>query len=113
MAPAKQEGAIMGTFSAWRWMRLWAGLGLAVVGAACTADRADTKTGVMQMALGAQGSLGNVYRLRQATFSITGPSSIALSSEDFLNESQIVVQLRTGDYSIALGSGYFLARPTP
>lgn len=67
-------------------------------------------TGTFGMALTGTASSGVEYRLRNAVFHITGASSADVSSEDDPDSDSIHVELRAGDYIIALDPGWFLER---
>jgi hypothetical protein len=66
-------------------------------------------TGVLQMALTASAE-GHTYRLRHATFAITGTSSATLDSEAQPDATSLTATLATGAYSIELAPGWSLER---
>lgn len=71
-------------------------------------------TGTLQLPLQAMAPSGNVYRLRNAFFSIInnrdGTFAAFLSSEDDPSRTTLSSVLNTGDYSITLNPGWFLER---
>jgi hypothetical protein len=71
-------------------------------------------TGTLKLPLQAVAPSGNVYRLRNAFFTIVDnrdASFVAfLSSEDDPSRSTLSTVLNTGDYSITLNQGWFLER---
>src|SRR5262245_40441949 len=76
-------------------------------------DEADEEVGSMSLALSATSPSGKVYRLRNASFTITGPRSVTLrtpavgagESETFLR-----TMLLSGDYSVQLQPGFQIWR---
>ena len=69
-------------------------------------------TGTVQMALTATTN-GHSYRLRQATFTITGPSSVVLNSEAQPDAPALTAQLDVGSYTVLLSGPWFLERLDP
>lgn len=74
----------------------------------------EAVTGTISLPLQAVAASGNVYRLRNATFTITdnhtGNLVTVFSSEEDPSKSTISKVLDTGDYSITLLQGWFLER---
>ncbi len=74
----------------------------------------EASTGTISLPLQAVAASGNVYRLRNATFTITdnhtGNFVAVFSSEDDPSKSTISKVLDIGDYSITLLQGWFLER---
>lgn len=104
-------------------------LGFAWVAAGCNAGSSDgeeatSQTGTVEFRLEATSSAGNQYRLRDATFDIWGypqdcynewredcePTSETLSSEDYLDEDAIEVDLLEGYYDVNLERGWRLEK---
>lgn len=71
--------------------------------------RAD-QTGRLQVALKGTSAQGVSYRLRSGTFDITGPSMVTVSTEDELDAASIEVDLKPGEYSVALVTGWSMER---
>jgi hypothetical protein len=69
-------------------------------------------TGTFRMALTATTN-GHTYRLRQATFQITGPTSTVLDTEAQPDTAALTATLNTGSYSVLLGGPWFLERLDP
>jgi sugar lactone lactonase YvrE len=74
-------------------------------------DRA-ADVGALSMALTATTN-GHDYRLRQATFTIVGPSNVVLSSETQPDASALTAQLDVGSYTAQLGGAWSLERLDP
>ncbi len=68
--------------------------------------------GTVQLSLTGLGSSGVEYRLRHATFDISGASEVSFSSEDYLTTPTVQLGLRTGAYAIELARGWVLERTT-
>lgn len=68
--------------------------------------------GTLALALTGQTN-GTTYRLRNAIFDITGPTTLSLSSETDPNSAILAATLATGGYSINLESGWSLEKVTP
>ncbi len=74
-------------------------------------DGEQGKPGQLHLALTAESSTGNVYRLRRAIFTVTSASNgqtIEVSTEEDPNRSSIDLELPAGDYSVLLNGGYYL-----
>jgi sugar lactone lactonase YvrE len=56
---------------------------------------------------------GHNYRLRQATFTITGPSSVVLTSEAQPDAPALTAQLDVGSYTVLLSGPWLLERLDP
>src|SRR4051812_791471 len=68
--------------------------------------------GTLQMALTATAN-GHRYRLRQATFTVTGPTNVVLDTEAMPDAAALTAVLNAGDYTILLGGPYFIERLDP
>jgi hypothetical protein len=75
---------------------------------ASTAGEREEAVGTLNMNLVGKGSSGVSYRLRHATFDVTGPKSLSLSSETNAAAPSIEQELPAGDYLINLKSGWTL-----
>jgi hypothetical protein len=89
-------------------------LGVLAAGAAACRSGGDSgagapPVGVLQMPLVATAE-GNTYRLRHATFTVTGPTAATLDSEAQPDAASLTATLTTGAYSIALAPGWSLER---
>jgi hypothetical protein len=69
----------------------------------------DGQVGSIRMALTATAN-GHSYRLRQATFTISGPTSTVLDGEAQPDEAALTAVLDVGSYTILLGGSWFLER---
>lgn len=88
------------------------GLSLGIAGTSCTLAEqvsAPEKAGVLRVALVAQAS-GIMYRLRNALFTITGPSSTQLDSETNPDAAALTTTLNVGSYTVQLENGWALER---
>jgi sugar lactone lactonase YvrE len=61
------------------------------------------------MALSASAN-GHTYRLRQATFAVTGPTTVSLDSEAQPDAAALTAALTAGSYTITLAGPWFLER---
>jgi hypothetical protein len=91
-------------------------LGVLAAGAGASACKSghnpgsgEQANGVLQMALTASAE-GHTYRLRHATFAITGATSATLDSEAQPDATSLTATLATGAYSIELAPGWSLER---
>jgi hypothetical protein len=96
---------------------------------ACTAapapDESNGPLASLELALTGSDAEANVYRLRNATFSIDGYSQVSgqggygyvntsISSEDSIDDVLLTTRLLPGSYSVGLvGSDWYLERVTP
>jgi len=69
----------------------------------------EGRTGSVNMTLTGQAN-GTTYRLRNARFAVSGPSSLVLDSETDPTLAVLTATLPTGSYSINLQSGYALEK---
>src|SRR5262245_23766689 len=67
------------------------------------------QTGTLNMTLTATTN-GHQYRLRQATFTIVGPSQVMLNSESAPDAPTLTAELNVGSYTSELGGPWFLER---
>lgn len=67
-------------------------------------------TGSFRSALTGTSSNGTIFRLRNAVFGIAGAEDRTVSSEDFLGEEAVVVDLAPGDYEVLLSGNWYLER---
>jgi hypothetical protein len=95
---------------------LLAALAFAALGAgACSSGKAPAPAGggggagSLRMALSASAN-GRTYRLRQATFTVSGPTSTVLETEAQPDAPALTATLDVGSYTIQLGGSYFLER---
>src|SRR5258706_3157566 len=87
-----------------------AALAPAIVGCSSSPDKeAEGATGAISMSLVGQTG-ANTYRLRNARFDVTGPSTTSLDSEVDPNATSLNATLPTGSYSIQLETGWALER---
>jgi hypothetical protein len=78
---------------------------------ACSATRSGSSVGSVNLPLQASSPSGNVYQLRNATFTITGPTSVTLSTSGANDPSPLLqAMLATGTYTITLQPGWSLFR---
>src|SRR5450755_873675 len=70
---------------------------------------AESETGKVSMQLTGQTN-GNSYRLRNAHFDVSGPTSTVLDSESDLTAMTLNATLSTGSYTITLEPGWSLER---
>src|SRR5262245_1499812 len=76
----------------------------------CASQPPDVE-GVLQLPLQATTAAGHVYRLKNATFQITGAAIRTLSSEASVpTATSVLANLPIGSYTIALQPGWTLAR---
>jgi cysteine-rich repeat protein len=77
---------------------------------ACVDSYKDS-TGTVDLKLVGQAPSGAVYRLRDATITVQGPTSMQVwSTEDDPNRTQLSANVEVGDYSALLGAGWRLER---
>jgi hypothetical protein len=77
------------------------------------ASRSDVAgRGTLRLPLGAQGTSGAMYRLRNAELSVSGPFESVLYSEDHLSAQSIVFDLPAGSYDMELSGAWWLERQT-
>jgi hypothetical protein len=85
-------------------------LGTAVGLAGCVSD-GDVATGDVEMSLVGQAPSGNVYRLRDALITVTGPEgSVTYSSEGNPDETVIHFETVVGGYTATLANGWRLEK---
>jgi hypothetical protein len=85
------------------------GVALALTG--CAEEPVDSEpTGSMRMALVAPGPAGVTYRLRNAFFDVTGPTSLTLDGETDPNANVLSTSLPAGSYQVALNDGWYVER---
>ena len=79
---------------------------------ACGSDvpQEQARAGTLELALTGVSNTGVLYRLRQGTFSIAGPTSAELSTETDPDASSLQAQLSAGDYLITLANGWTLEK---
>jgi cysteine-rich repeat protein len=86
----------------------------AVFGAAlfpACVDSSDNSTGTIDLSLLGQAPSGAVYRLRDATITVQGPTSTKVwSTEDDPNRTSLSASVVTGEYMALLGPGWRLER---
>jgi sugar lactone lactonase YvrE len=70
---------------------------------------AEHRTGALRMPLVATTN-GHTYRLRQATFTIAGPTSVVLDSETQPDADGLSASLASGSYTVTLSGPWFLER---
>ena len=94
------------------WMILAATLPLAAVSTSCgdSSSQEASALGNLQLRLLGHSSSGLAYRLRQATFEITGTSTATLSSETDRDAESLVEELPVGPYEVSLSTGWFLEK---
>jgi hypothetical protein len=97
-----------------RWM-LGMGLFVTPVVLACSTDAGsegaeEAATGNVNLALLGQAPSGVQYRLRNATFNVTGPTSVSLDSEVDPNATALSATLSVGSYSAQLAGQWALER---
>jgi sugar lactone lactonase YvrE len=73
------------------------------------APAAEQRTGTARMPLVATTN-GHTYRLRDATFTIAGPTNVVLDSETQPNADGLSASLTTGTYTVSLSGSWFLER---
>jgi hypothetical protein len=80
-------------------------------GIACTGEQVvDEPMGSLELAL-AQTVSGDTYRLRDASFNVTGPASFVLESEQVSPDSQALTRsVPVGTYAVALEAGWHIER---
>jgi len=82
--------------------------GLGVVAAGCEPDGSapppDHPAGALSITLTAT-SHGHLYRVRHASFAISGPTTTALDSEAQPDAAVLDATLDVGDYTITLADG--------
>lgn len=74
---------------------------------------ATESAGTLELSLVATSANGTTYRLREATFNVSGTQSASLSTEDDPDATTLGVDLRAGDYLVRLASGWRLERAAP
>lgn len=72
----------------------------------------EGNVGTVALSLTGQAN-GKTYRLRHATFDVTGPTTTTLDSETDPNGTILAATLATGGYSITLQDGWSLERLDP
>lgn len=87
-------------------------VGLLVI-AGCGEADPPTSLGGLRTELTGVSVRGLTYRLRQATFTITGPQDLSVSSENYLDQNAITLDLESGAYAVTLNDGWFLERAEP
>lgn len=71
----------------------------------------DPDVGTVSIGLAGQGASGAVYRLRDATFTVTGPSSMMVwHTEDDPDRTSLSANVVVGNYTAALANGWRLER---
>jgi len=85
------------------------GAGVGLSGCSAKDVPAENAYGTVVMALTSQ-SGGITYRLRNAAFDVTGPTSTTLDTEQDPDAPLISTTLATGDYAISLRAGWALQR---
>ncbi len=97
--------------SPFRWVLLLGFLGVPAATSSCgTSSAHEDVGGLLQMPLTAVSASGRLYRLRNATFDITGAQSTSLSSETNPAAQDLVTNLPPGSYSIQLRAGWRMER---
>ena len=72
----------------------------------------ETEWGQMSFALTAEAQ-GSQYALRDAQFSVSGPESLILNTNDTPDATTLLQELESGEYTIELLSGYRLVEILP
>jgi hypothetical protein len=70
----------------------------------------EVEAGNIDLALTATSTSGIVYRLRDAQISITGAAITSVLTEDFIDQSEVELELPAGGYLAALSAGWRLER---
>ncbi len=83
---------------------------IATTGCAVDGNAENQGVGTMRMPLRAVSADGTEYRLRQATFEITGPESESVLSEDHLTQGVAQVVLGVGNYQVELTGSWQMER---
>jgi hypothetical protein len=86
------------------------GVPLATASCGTSSGAHEDSSGSLRMPLTAVSASGRLYRLRNATFDITGTQSTSLSSETDPAAQDLVANLPTGSYSIQLRDGWRMER---
>ncbi len=76
----------------------------------CSQSPTDDSIGSISLNLTGTASSGNVYRLRDAVFNISGPAAATLSSETDPDATALVQTLVVGDYTVDLQNGWRMER---
>src|SRR6185295_7912709 len=75
--------------------------------ASCSPEHeSGPETGSLELALAGQGSLGNQYQLSNATFTITGQTTLTISGDP----NPVTQSLPVGVYTITLVPGWTMSR---
>ena len=95
--------------------RVLAALSLAALASltACldSAGTDDTEVGTISIGLAGQGASGAIYRLRDATFTVDGPSSMLVwSTEDDPDRTSLSANVVIGNYTASLAPGWRMER---
>lgn len=75
----------------------------------CASEVPEESVGRIGLRLTAETN-GVLYRLRGATFRVTGPETLSLTTEDDPGAATISAELAPGDYTITLEDGWYLER---
>lgn len=79
--------------------------------AACSVDSTQNESvGQVKMNLTGTSIEGNIYRLRAATFSISGPTAVVLDTETDPDLTVLSADLPVGDYTSTLTGPWYLER---
>jgi len=77
---------------------------------ACSAEESDV--GAVNLSLTGTSASGAKYRLRTATFVVTGPTNVHISSETDPDAENVRRELKAGSYAIGLEAGWSMERAT-
>jgi hypothetical protein len=81
-----------------------------IASAGCASSAPESSVGGARLALKATASSGAQYRLREGVFTITGAENTTVSSDDYLSQQDIVLELPAGEYEAQLEEGWFLEK---
>jgi hypothetical protein len=85
----------------------------ALFGTSCVGAADEPSTGELSVNLVGQATSGSIYRLRDATITVTGPATATFNTEDDPNRTSLSANVVTGDYAATLQPGWRLERVTP
>jgi hypothetical protein len=86
---------------------------LAVAGAGCIGGSGEPATGMVALHLTGAAPSGTLYRLRDATINVDGPSSAVFHTEDDPTRTSLSADVDPGDYSATVQPGWRMERLDP